>query len=99
MSPIGPRFTRRDELLRAQAAETGSGLDRPHPISVEWFGPRQQTFGLPGAGREREAGDGLFVAVDRDSSMGRRVRVDPDGHGHAVLLVLVDVGPRRALLM
>jgi hypothetical protein len=31
-----------DQLLGQQSAETGSGLDRPHPIRVERFGPREE---------------------------------------------------------
>src|SRR3954447_1159766 len=75
-------LTGAQELLSEQSTKPGGGLDRPHPLGIEWFSPRQQPGRLMSIGGQCESRNGLFVAVNRDSCMGRLVRVDPDRHWH-----------------
>jgi hypothetical protein len=68
--------------LGEESTEPSGGLDRPHPIGIEWFGPGQQPVGLMPIRRQRQSCDLVFVAVNRDSFAGRLVRVDPDRDRH-----------------
>jgi len=70
------------QLLRQQLAQPAGRLDRPGPFEAEWCRPGQQPLGLASISHHLQLGDGLFVAVDRDSRMCRLVRVDPDDHRH-----------------
>ena len=87
-------FASRDQLLCQQSTEAGGRFDRPHPIGIEWLGPRQQPVSLMPIRRQREPCDLMFVAVNRDSCVGRLVRVDPDRDRHEMLLQVQRLGRR-----
>ena len=75
-------FAGADQLLSEQPAETGGGLDRPHPVAVKWLSPRQQTIGLMPIGAQRESCQLSFVAINRDDGVSRLVGIDSDRDGH-----------------
>ena len=54
---IDNMFPGGEQLLGEQPAQAGGGLDRPHPVDVEWFGPREQPVGLMPIGGHGESRD------------------------------------------
>ena len=87
-------LARREQLLGEQTTETASGLDRPHPVAVERLCPSQPPIDLMSIRRERETCNLVLVAVNRDSCMGRLVRVDPDRARHECYSMFNGLGRR-----
>jgi hypothetical protein len=78
-------FTRSDQLLSEEPTETSGGLDRPHAVTVEGLGPRQQAIGLMPVGAQGQSCELTFIAVDGNSGVRRFVWIDSDRDGHEVL--------------
>jgi hypothetical protein len=78
-------FTRSDQLLSEEPTETSGGLDRPHAVTVEGLGPRQQAIGLMPVGAQGQSCELTFIAVDGNSGVRRFVGIDSDRDGHEVL--------------
>jgi hypothetical protein len=76
-----------DELLSQQAAQATRRLNRPRPLVIERFSPRQQPLHLPAIRRHTQPSDRSLIAVDRDCSVRRLVGVHPDQHHRECLLV------------
>jgi len=68
--------------LGEEVAEPLGGLDCPGSVVSEPVGPVAQLDDLGRAGSDLEFVEDELETVDRDSGVGRLVRVDPDGDGH-----------------
>jgi hypothetical protein len=91
-------FTRGDELLREQRAETTGGFDRPG-ARLERCRKPQQSVALPTIRAHAQLTDEFLRIVEHRRGVRPLVRIDPD-HEHHFLLHADRRGmPRRAVLM
>ena len=74
-------FTRTDELLCKQIADTAGALHRPRP-RLEPGRPRQQLRDLRMRRAHLDRGELHIVAADRDRGVGPLVRIDTNHHRH-----------------